>query len=169
IRREALRIDLPAVGVMADPPDRAVNILVDLGNDVARLGSVNDGEHGVAPFQEGQAERGMNRLLRGEEAATDDQDGGGPVLLFRLEDVKGESRAELASVDQVFGAGVWHVLLRAGGPWDQEGGGEESAEESGIHWFSPGVPARGGVPRPCCRSAETAGCSGGPRGRCAGK
>ena len=71
---DPIRVDAVVLGMMTDEPDGAVHVLDDLGHGEAGLAAVDHGEDGEAPVDERSDEGRVDRLVRGEEAAADDED-----------------------------------------------------------------------------------------------
>src|SRR5260370_1061148 len=93
-------------------------------SDIALLAVVE--EIGVATFEEGIGESGIDGLVVGKPAAADDHDDGRPVgVLGGRENVHGQGHAELAAVDHVLGA--LEILLPCPGAGNQQ---EQTAEEN---------------------------------------
>ena len=119
--------------MMADETHGAVHVLRDLRNDEARLRSVDDGEDGVAAIQVGREVAGLDRVVAGEPAAAHHGDDASAVGLGRLEHIQRERRAELARVDDVFGAGDLRLFLGAAGRSEEQRECDERGEENLFH------------------------------------
>ena len=72
-------VDAVILGVVADEPDGPVHVLDDLGDGEPGLAAVDDGEDRVAPVEQRPDEGRVDRLVRREEPAADDQDDRRPV------------------------------------------------------------------------------------------
>ena len=113
-------IDAVILAVVTDEPDGPIHVLDDLGDGEAGLAAVDHGEDRIAPIGQRSDEGRLDRLVRGDEAAADDQDHADPLgVLPGSEDVHGQSGAELAAVDHVFLAVVRRLVgLTKGIPRD---------------------------------------------------
>ena len=65
---EAIGVDPVVLGVITDEPHSPVHVLDDLGNGIAGLAAVDDGEDGVASIGQRLDEDRQNRLVRGDES-----------------------------------------------------------------------------------------------------
>ena len=100
---DPIRVDAVVLGMMANEPDGPVHVLDDLGDGEPGLAAVDHGEDGVAAVDERSDEGRVDRLVRGEEAAADDEDDADALgVLLGREDVHRQGGAVLPPVDHVF-------------------------------------------------------------------